>query len=76
MKKTMQAGVFKAECLKVMDEVKHKKNQVIITKRNEPIAMLVPIEGPKVNLFGCMKGTIKLNGDIITAVDEEWDANR
>ncbi len=76
MRKTMQAGTFKAECLKVMDEVRNKKSQVIITKRNEPVAMLVPIENTKKSLFGCMKGTVKISGDIITAIDEDWDADR
>jgi prevent-host-death family protein len=40
--KTMPAGVFKARCLAVMDEVQSKRQSVIITKRGKPVAKLVP----------------------------------
>jgi prevent-host-death family protein len=40
--KTMPAGLFKAKCLAIMDEVKAKRQTVLITKHGEPIAKLVP----------------------------------
>ena len=42
--KTMPAGIFKARCLAVMDEVQAKRQAVIITKRGKPVAKLVPVE--------------------------------
>lgn len=74
MRRIIQAGKFKAECLKIMDEVHAKKNSVIITKRNQPIAKLVPIETEKQSLFGIMKGTIHIKGDLILPIGEDWDA--
>ena len=44
MTKTMAAGVFKAKCLKVMDEVQAKRISVVITKRGKPVAKIVPID--------------------------------
>ncbi len=75
MKRVIQAGRFKAECLKIMDDVQAKKNTVIITKRNKPIAKLVPIEEENNSLlFGKMKGTAHILGDLIQPIGEKWDA--
>lgn len=75
MKRLIQAGKFKAQCLKIMDDVQKKKYSLIITKRNKPIAKLVPLEEEKSSkLFGKMKGTAHIKGDIIQSIGEEWDA--
>ncbi len=75
MKRIIQAGKFKAECLKIMDEVHATKQSVIITKHNKPIAKLIPVEENKTDLFfGRMKGTGRIKGDIIQPIGEEWDA--
>jgi len=70
----MKAGEFKAECLKVMDSVKKTRKRVIITKGNIPVAQLVPIDyEEKKEIFGCMKGTVKIKGDIVNPTGERWD---
>lgn len=75
MKRMIQAGKFKAECLKIMDDVQTKKYSIIITKRNKPIAKLVPLEEEKSPyLFGKMKDTAHIKGDLIQPIGEEWDA--
>lgn len=76
MAEYIQAGQFKARCLKLMDKVHRTKRKIIITKRNKPIAQLVPIEEDSASLFGRMKGTIHILGDIIAPIDEVWDADR
>lgn len=76
MQEYIQAGKFKARCLKLMDQVQRTKKKIIITKRNKPIAQLIPVEEPEVSLFGKMKGTVHIVGDIIAPIDEVWDASR
>jgi prevent-host-death family protein len=76
MAQYIQAGKFKAQCLKLMDKVQKTKRRIIITKRNKPIAQLIPIEESEGTLFGKMKGTIHVKGDIISPIDEVWDASR
>ena len=76
MTEHIQAGKFKARCLKLMDKVRRTKKRIIITKRNKPVAQLLPIEEKAVAAYGCMKGTIEILGDIISPIDEVWDANR
>jgi prevent-host-death family protein len=76
MTERIQAGKFKAKCLKLMDKVHRTKKRIIITKRNKPIAQLVPIEEEQASLFGKMKGTVHILGDILAPIDEGWDASR
>lgn len=75
MKRVIQAGKFKAECLTIMNEVRATKRSVTITKHNQPIAKLVPIEEEKITLFGKMKGTIRVTGDLTQPIGEDWDAS-
>lgn len=42
--RTIPAGIFKARCLAIMDEVQAKRQAVVITKRGKPVAKLVPVE--------------------------------
>ena len=74
MDEMMKAGQFKAECLKVMDRVRLSRRSIILTKRNVPIAKLVPIEDAEEKILGKMKGTVHILGDIIAPIDEVWHA--
>jgi prevent-host-death family protein len=67
------AAEFKANCLRLMDEVAQRRTPIVITKRGKPIAKLVPIDQTPVDLFGYMAGTIKICGDIVSPIDDaEW----
>jgi len=70
----ISAGEFKARCLALMDEVRDTGGEYIITKRGVPVAKLVPATIERRPLFGSMKGTVKTRGDIISPLDEPWDA--
>ncbi len=71
----IQAGKFKAQCLQLMDEVSNKHFSLVITKHGKPIAKLVPIEVTEKNIFGCLKNTVTIRGDIIEPIDSDWEAN-
>jgi len=71
----MPAGQFKAKCLQLMDEVGKNHKEIVITKFGKPVAKLVPISSPKPkSAFGCMKGSIKIHGDIFST-GEKWSAD-
>ncbi len=77
--RTMAAGTFKAQCLRVMEEVRNRRQPVLITKRGKPVAKLVPVEPERVSsVFGAMRGKIEIRGDIVAPVapPEAWDAAR
>ena len=75
MDEMMKAGQFKAQCLKVMERVRKTRRKIIITKRDVPIAKLVPIDEKEIKAFGKFKGTMHIKGDLIAPIDEDWDAN-
>jgi prevent-host-death family protein len=71
--KHVAATEFKANCLRLMDEVAQQRRPIIITNRGKPVAKLVPVEEEVIDLFGRMAGSIKICGDIISPIDEdEW----
>jgi len=72
--KKMAAGVFKANCLAVMDEVQAKRETVVITKHGKPVAKLVPVDSQVDDIFGFLRGKIKITGDIVSPAltPEEW----
>lgn len=70
----ISAGEFKAKCLKLMDLAQQKHETIIITKRGKPIAKLVPYETQAPQIFGFMKDSVMIKGDIIKPLDESWDA--
>jgi prevent-host-death family protein len=64
--KTIAAGSFKVHCLAIMDEVQSKRRAVLITKRGKPVAKLVPVEQEKDDIFGFLKGKVKVVGDVVS----------
>jgi prevent-host-death family protein len=66
------AAEFKANCLRMMDEVARQRRPIIITKRGKPVAKLVPVEEKPIDLFGRMAGTIRICGNIVDPIDVEW----
>ncbi len=70
----ISAGEFKARCLALMDEVRSRGGEYVITKRGTPVAKLVPVRIERRPLLGSMKGTVKVRGDIISPLDEPWEA--
>ena len=68
------AARFKAECLKLMDEVEKTRQPIIITKHGRPVAQLGPVPADTESLFGYMKGTMRITGDVMAPLDVEWSA--
>ena len=68
------AAEFKANCLRLIDEVAQQRQPIIITKRGKPVAKLMPLEEERpVDLFGYMAGTAKICGDIVSPIEDvEW----
>ena len=67
--KYVAAAEFKANCLRLMDEVARQRQPIIITKRGKPVAKLVPVETETIDLFGRMAGSIKICSDIINPIE-------
>jgi prevent-host-death family protein len=71
----INAAQFKAKCLKLIDEVAATREPLVITKRGKPLAKLVPVEDETpTRLFGYMKGTVQILGDIVNVPHDAWAA--
>lgn len=71
--RTIKASEFKAKCLQIMDEVAETGERVLITKNGLPVAELIPARNRPKTLFGTTPEVI-IKGDIISPLDEEWEA--
>jgi prevent-host-death family protein len=71
------AGEFKATCLKLMDEVEETGEEIIITKRNRPVAKLVPAGGEALRPFvGRSRGMISVSReDLMAPIGEDWEVD-
>jgi prevent-host-death family protein len=72
--RTIAAGEFKAKCLQILDEVNRSREPITVTKRGKPVARIVSIS-QKQSPFGSMAGTVLLETDIISPLDESWEAD-
>ncbi len=70
-------SMFKSSCLKSLEKVKNTGKPLLITKKGAPMALVSPppCAKKKKTLFGAMKGTIEICGDIVSPLPEEdWEA--
>ena len=76
--KQIAAARFKAQCLRLMDEVKTSREPLLIRKKGRPVAVLVPADEPPKEVFGCLAGTLEITGDVLSPAvpARAWDAVR
>ncbi len=60
---------FKATCLRVLDQVKCTGTPVLVTRRGEPVALVVPPlpPDPEPSWLGAFSDTASIVGDIRSA---------
>ncbi len=73
--KTIKASEFKAKCLRLMEEVSESGQPIVITKNGRPVAQLGPVVLRAPTLFGAHKEQLQIHGDIVSPIDETWDAD-
>lgn len=77
MQETIPISKFKATCLRLLDNVKKTGKSILVTRKGEPIALVMPPPPPPPpeQWLGCMKDRIKITGDIISPVleENEWE---
>jgi prevent-host-death family protein len=80
MEESIPISKFKATCLRILDEVNKTGKKIIVTRKGEPIALVIPAPPPPKpkRWVGSMKGTIKITGDIVSPVldENEWEVLR
>lgn len=69
--KTIPAGEFKARCLALLDLVSETGEELVVTKRGKPVARLLPVEAPP-----GLRGSVVWEGDLISPIGDEWNAEK
>jgi prevent-host-death family protein len=64
---------FKAHCLELVSNLEINREAITITKRNKPVAKLIPFEKEvKTTIFGSLKDKASIKQDIIKPINENW----
>lgn len=72
----VKASEFKAKCLGLIEEVTRTGTSVVITRNGRPVAMLTPYRKGPASLAGLHDGSVEISGDIVSPLDEPWEAER
>src|SRR5262249_31662843 len=72
-KRTIPAGQFKAECLRLIDQVADTREPLVVTKRGRPVVEVVPI---RIRESKSLRGSVTVQGDIVGPILDSWDVDR
>ena len=65
----IEISKFKATCPAILDRVARTRKPVLVTRRGEPVARIVPATpGPGARWLGSMKGSVTIHGDVVAPV--------
>lgn len=63
-------SVFKATCLERLAAVKRTRVPIVVTKRGEPVAIVMPPPEPA-TWIGALQGSARIAGDVVEPVVAE-----
>lgn len=71
---TVGVADFKARCLKLLDDVGTRGDEIVVTKRGKPIAKIEPIRPVVDDLKGMYAGRARILGDIVNFnLADDWE---
>ena len=76
MDRKINAAAFKAQCLKLIDEVAESGQPITVTKRGKAKVQIVAVREKPKTLWGATKGTFEIVGDIVGPIDDDYDEDR
>ena len=69
--KTLNVAKFREQCLTLFEQL--PAEGIVVTKRGEPIARVLPVRKDNSSLIGALAGGLEISGDILST-GERWDA--
>ncbi len=70
--KSVSIAYAKAHFSSMVSGVQKKRTAVTVLRRGVPVAQIVPLSDTPPSLFGSMRGTVEILGDIIGPTGVEW----
>jgi prevent-host-death family protein len=74
-REVVSAADFKTHCLRLIDQVRQGRTEVVVTRYGKPVAKLVPYDEERMSIFGHLAGSVASYGDLVSPIDEAWDAD-
>ena len=74
--KTIPAGVFKAKCLSLLDEVSKAHETIVVTKHGIPVAKIGPVSKEKGKHGTSLHGSVLNEKDILAPIEDIWEAGQ
>ena len=74
--RTVAAGEFKTNCLRLMDEVHETGTEIVVTKHRRPVVRVSPFRQERPKLVGSCRGQLRIIADIDSepAIPaDDWD---
>jgi len=74
--KTMGISQFKAQALRILDQIAKTREEIVITKRGKPLAQIIPYRNKDENpIPGKLADAYVFEKDIISPLGEEiWES--
>lgn len=74
--KTMAISQFKTHALKVIDQLSHNRESIVVTKRGKPLVVITPYQDSTKNIeHGQLSNTLVFEEDIMSPLGEDmWEA--
>lgn len=72
--RSIPAARFKAQCLRLLDEVAETGETIVVTKRGTPVAKVEPLEKPR-----SLRGSVTFHvsdEELMEPILEPWDVER
>jgi prevent-host-death family protein len=71
--KVVTATLFKAHCLRLLEDVRRTRRPLIVTRHGKPVAEIGPPCSPD-TAINALKGTILYQEDLLSPVSGTWDS--
>ncbi len=71
--KTIPAGQFKTHCLSLLDQVAITREPLIVTKRGNPVAQLLPVSQEASEAHNPLKNSIVFEKDLLSPIEVQWE---
>ena len=72
--RSIPAARFKAQCLRLLDEVAKTGETIVVTKRGKPVARVQAVEEPR-SLVGSITFLVS-DDELVEPILEPWDIER
>jgi len=71
--KTVQLSEFQDNCQFFLREVEQNGEIIVLIKNGLPVSQIQPYFEKQNSLFGIHKGKLSIQGDILSAIEIDWE---